>query len=647
MKQLLTLLFALLALSSCLSNTENISVGEAKNPSATKIINRATSAISGQLILYLSEEAVASFESCRGTGITRSTIEPLNISLGNIGATKIERLFPLDPRHEEDARAFNLHRWYIVEFSRDIEVENAAKQLCGVEDVEYIQYNTRYQNPDIKSSTLTEVGATRATSSTFNDDYFSRQWDMQNNGNQTYGAVAGMDINVVDAWRYCTGHKDIIVAVIDEGVDYTHEDLKDNMWVNTAEIAGNGIDDDGNGYVDDIHGYNFVTEGDISWNRQGDSGHGTHVAGTVAAVNNNGKGICGVAGGDGSGNGIKILSAQIFSGKQEGSGGIAATAKAFNYAANNGAHIAQCSYGIDPSIKGVAKNDSEYSKVYGSEYSAMQYFVGKSRTNSVINGGIIIFAAGNEYYHEAAYPGALCNNISVTSLGPSGFPAYYTNYGPGCNIAAPGGDQSRSSSGGILSTYPGDGYAYMQGTSMACPHVSGVAALGLSYAKQLGKTFTVDEFKAMLLLSVNDINSYIATNEDYNKYFQKVGTGRVDAFKMLMHIEGVTCISVPRGKANYGIDLTPYLLDGALVYKPMEIKVPTDVATRLGIESQPRFFGNKFLITCNNIGSGVVEVSFVAGTTVPGGDEQKGGMVATKRFALIVRDDFAENGGWM
>lgn len=625
---------------------EDISVGEMDEVSATKIINSSNSASAGSLILYLSDEAVASFERSRGTSVTRSNIEPLNNILCDIRATKIERVFAEVPRHEEEARAMGLHRWYIVEFDNEVDVEAAAKRLCKIGEVEHIQYNTLYSNPTVKATKASSV-ATRSSAATFDDPYYDRQWHYENTGNQTSGAVAGMDINVADAWRYCTGHKDIIVAIIDEGVDYTHEDLKDNMWVNRGEIAGNGIDDDNNGLIDDVHGFNFVDDGPITWNLTGDSGHGTHVGGTVSATNNNGTGVCGIAGGDGSGNGVRLMSAQIFSGKHEGSGSASVTAKAFQYAANNGALIAQCSFGIDPNKKGAPSNDAEYSQAYGVEYAGIGYFISKKREGQVIDGGLAIFAAGNEDYPEAGYPGAYRNFISVTSLGPNGFPASYTNFGPGTNIAAPGGDQSRSSSGGVLSTYPSDNYAFMQGTSMACPHVSGVAALGLSYAQQLGKKFSLEEFKAMLLLSVNDVNQYIASNDSYNKYLENMGTGRVDAFKMLMNVEGITCISVPRGKSNYSIDLTPYLADGELIYKPLDMVVPADVATRLGIESAPRLFGSKFLITCNNIGSGVVEISFVAGNTTAGNDSEKGGIVATKRFALIVRDDFSDNGGWL
>ena len=441
MKQLFILLFALLALSACFSHTEEISVGEMGDISATKIINTSSSATSGTLILYLSDEAVASFERSRGSSITRSKIEPLNNILCDIRATKIERLFAEDPRHEAEARAMGLHHWYVVEFDNEVELEATAKRLSEISEIERIQYNTKYTNPSVKA-TVVSAAATRSAEVAFNDPHFARQWHYHNTGNQASGAVAGMDINVVEAWRYCTGDNSIVVAIIDEGVDYTHEDLKDNMWVNSDEIAGNGVDDDSNGYVDDIHGFNFVENGPISWSRN--SSHGTHVAGTVSAINNNGTGLCGVAGGDGSGNGVRLMSAQIFSGSSEGSGGVAATSKAFQYAANNGAHIAQCSFGIDPNKKGAPANDTEYTKNLGAEAAAIQYFIGKRREGQVIDGGLVIFAAGNEEYPEAGYPGACRDYISVTSFAPSGMPAYYTNFGPGTNIAAPGGDQMRS-----------------------------------------------------------------------------------------------------------------------------------------------------------------------------------------------------------
>lgn len=141
---------------------------------------------------------------------------------------------------------------------------------------------------------------------------------------------AGADINAQDAWAITAGNPGVVVAIVDQGVKYTHPDLAANMWINTQEKNGaTGADDDGNGYIDDIYGYNFVTRGAVSWDREvwvggenkGDSGHGTHVAGTVAAVNNNGVGVCGVAGGTGRNDGVKLMSCQIFSGNDAHLGG--------------------------------------------------------------------------------------------------------------------------------------------------------------------------------------------------------------------------------------------------------------------------------------------------------------------------------------
>lgn len=141
------------------------------------------------------------------------------------------------------------------------------------------------------------------------------------------------------------------MAVVDEGVAYNHPDLAANMWKNEKEIPGNGIDDDGNGYVDDVYGYNFsMDEPQISWNklrasdgRTCDQGHGTHVAGVVAAVNNNNVGISGIAGGSGKGDGVRIMSCQIYSGGKNCTEEY--LAKAIRYAADNGASILQCSWG--------------------------------------------------------------------------------------------------------------------------------------------------------------------------------------------------------------------------------------------------------------------------------------------------------------
>ena len=284
---------------------------------------------------------------------------------------------------------------------------------------------------------------------------------------------------------------------MDEGVKYTHPDLAANMWVNPGEVAGNGIDDDGNGYVDDVHGYNFVDNGPVTWGKAGDSGHGTHCAGTIAAVNNNGKGVAGVAGGSGKNDGCRIMSCQIFSGDRGGD--VGSSVRAIKYAADMGASIISCSFGYTSAFA----SDNAYIKSQGSaEIDAIHYFE-SSQNNTVLNGNIAVFAAGNDSHPYAHYPGAFHDIISVTAFGPDYLPAEYTNYGPGCNISAPGGESKlppfTTYRALVLSTVPsevkayyderlaktGFDYGYMQGTSMACPHVSGVVALAYHMRRNL------------------------------------------------------------------------------------------------------------------------------------------------------------------
>lgn len=640
-------------LASCFTHDENILVGESASASATKIINSPRSAEAGSLLIKFNEKAALAFEKAgEGNAVSRSNIESLNMVLAGIGATAIERLFPINPKHEERTRKAGLHRWYIVYFDSDEQLEKAGKAMAEVAEVEIVQYNSILShNPsvavDAEANKQTRLAVTEV-----NDPFFGMQWHYYNTGSGIHEKqVAGMDVNVKEAWMHCTGDPSIVVAVIDEGVDYTHEDLKDNMWVNKGEIADNGIDDDGNGYIDDVYGYNHnSTDGKVSWSGKGDSGHGCHVAGTVAAVNNNNKGVCGVAGGDGSGNGVKIMSSQLFSGKEKGTAAVGA--RAFKYAADNGAVIAQCSWGYD-AVKGVPQisSDLAYKRSAGAEYDGILYFQ-SAKNSDVLDGGLVIFAAGNDSLSVSGYPGAYRDFISVASTGCDGLPAYYTNFGPGTNICAPGGDQkNHGNDGGVLSTLPGNRYGYMQGTSMACPHVSGVAALGLSYAKKLGKKFSLEEFTAMLLLSVDNIDNDLKANPIFSSaYPGKMGSGRIDALRMLMNVEGTPCVYVTKGKLCR-VNLKPYIGDSTI---DIEIRDNMDSSTiissedkaKLDITNGPRISGNELILTCNKTGHGFINVSCIVGGKA-GNDDTMGGRFTTKKIAIVVRDGHTANGGWM
>ena len=590
-----------LALTGCSDSLSTIDSSEGKAD-----ITIPSDAEAGELLIKFAPEMSsildqAQMSKTRSGKATRSGIPSTDEVLDILGSYSFERVFPVDANTEARTREAGLHLWYTVKFDKSTDLKAAAERLKQLGEVTKVQTNGRIKrayNTDSKRIYLSDKAlqqkATRAAASGEpNDPGFAYQWHYRNLGAGNYGfenlndnqagAEAGCDVNAVEAWKTCVGDPSIIVAVLDEGVMYTHPDLAPNMWCNPGETTqGAKADGDGNGYEGDLHGYNFVEEsGNITWSDANDSGHGTHVAGTIAAANNNGIGVSGVAGGDGTPNsGVKIMSCQIFSGQNSVT--LAGEARAIKYAADNGAVILQCSWGYNSSesskLSGYTPGpatEKEWAETYPLEKEALDYFINNAGSpNGVIDGGIAVFAAGNEYAGNPAFPGAYSKCVSVASLAADYTPACYTDFGSLVTLSAPGGDleyygkigetedeywaETGEQKGAVLSTLVKNGqpaYGYMEGTSMACPHVSGVAALGLAYAVKQNRHYRAADFISLMKKSVKDLDSHYqngATKTYYmnhttvgaspetielSKYIGKMGAGLIDAAQLLNGIQ--------------------------------------------------------------------------------------------------------------
>lgn len=499
-----------------------------KDPDTESTPVRDTDKVEGVIRMKLDRETAEALNVIR----TRSgRVLTGNISFDELceryNVTGMERLFA-DNGCAERTRKAGLDLWYIIRFEGSAEqVAEDFGEIAGVNHVEIPRRITKVGGMSRKSGTpwrkLMALPKAAPSNYPFNDPLFGGQWPLYNDGTINANAQAGADINVLPAWEKTAGRSDVIVAVVDEGVEYTHPDLAGNMW---SGIGKNFCDRDND---------------DITWGE----GHGTHVAGTIAAVSNNGIGISGIAGGTGGGNGAKIMSCEIFhptDGHYDANSN--ATADAIKYAADNGAVICQNSWGY---AAGALSYD-QWSSADRATKEAIDYFIryagmspdGETQTGPMA-GGVVIFAAGNEYSGQPGYPAAYEPCISVAAVSCSYEAAWYTNYGSTIDICAPGGGKGANfiynidyNEGYNLSTLPtnlkngdrftytdynGDketttidyvsttaGYGYMQGTSMACPHVSGVAALIVSQFGAPG--FTNEQLKEKLFSTARDIDGY-------------------------------------------------------------------------------------------------------------------------------------------
>lgn len=578
MKKLLVyILFAIVAVSCNDNSFDNSYIVEKESPAIFD------GAVDGELLVKFAPEMEGILDSHFATRAvaTRSGIPSTDEVLEILGAYRLERVFPVDPRTEERTREAGLHLWYKVYFDKDIDVSEAYTHLTKLGEVSKAQCNRRIYRMDsgrpVFVRSVDETVTENTGEADFDDPDLALQWGYINKGEYDFEtdkakAIAGCDVNCIEAWDLCTGDSSIIVGVMDEGVLIDHPDLAANIWVNEDEIYGSYNDNDGNGFNGDRHGYNFASDrGYISATGSNDTGHGTHVAGTIAAVNNNDRGVCGIAGGDfkKGQKGVRIMPLQIFDDSRSAT--VALEAKAFKYAADNGVVIMQCSWGYNSAYANEVQgympgpaSEKEWEAAYPLEKEAIDYFINNAGSpNGVIDGGIVIFASGNESSGMSAFPGAYDKCLAVSAIAPDYTPASYSNYGVEVDFTAPGGDGDYYGLPGspyengsmIYSTLMVEGkacYGYYEGTSMSCPHVSGVVALGLSYAAQLRRHFTAEEFIDLMNKQSDDIEEYFvgeklthynhsspgsfATKTPLSKYKGKMGK-LVNAGKLLKAIE--------------------------------------------------------------------------------------------------------------
>ena len=321
-----------------------------------------------------------------------------------------------------------------------------------------------------------------------NDASFNQQWGMHNTG-QTQG-VPGADIHAPEAWLRGAGDARVTVAIIDTGIDYYHPDLEANMWTNPGETPGDGIDDDGNGYIDDVHGYDFVSDDSDPID---DQVHGTHVAGIVGAVGNNVIGVSGVCWH------VSLMGLKAFD--EQGNGLVSSVVDAIQYAIRNGATVINASWGL--SERSVALKE------------AIAAATGA--------GVVVVAAAGNGKTSFPVYPAAYEDVLAVAATDSSDQRASFSNYGDYVDLAAPGEN--------IYSTLSNNRYGFLSGTSMSAPHVAGVAAL----VRARHPEFSAVEVRTILRNSVDPVVS-----DTY------IGSGRLNAAKAIN-------IDVPLPLARLGL----------------------------------------------------------------------------------------------
>ena len=394
----------------------------------------------------------------------------------------------------EKHKAWGFHLWYRLQFPEKADIPTLVEAYQALGEVDIAE-------PEFRKILISNIESGRANdekeqqnsrSWTPNDPQFSQQWHYYNTGQQN--GTPGADIDLREAWEIEKGNTAVVVAIVDDGIQFNHPDLAANMWQNAQ------------GH----YGYNFVNNTSVI----SPGNHGTHVAGTVAAVTNNSTGVAGVAGGSGTGDGVRLMSCQVFTSSSNGGFHIAPV-----WAADNGAAISQNSWGY------TSANYYEQNVL-----DAIDYF-NVNGGGDVMNGGITIFAAGNSNSSSNFYPAYYSGALSVAGTNNQDQKSWYSNYGSWIDISAPGGETNSVAARGVRSTITGSSYDFYQGTSMACPHVSGVAALLLSYAER--NSLIPDNSEVWDLL-VENVDNHYPQNPSYSG---QLGSGRLNANLALLALQ--------------------------------------------------------------------------------------------------------------
>ncbi|HEV8483652.1 MAG TPA: S8 family peptidase [Blastocatellia bacterium] len=443
---------------------------------------------------------------------------------------------------------------YLVRFDKRRSVEETIGSLAADPRIEFAE-------PNFICSPADTVP---------NDPFFEFMWGLNNFGPDFVGKP-GADVGVLKAWDITTGNRDIVVAVLDTGVDLSHPDLEANAWTNPGETAGNGIDDDRNGYIDDVRGWNFLDDNNRVYQDPEIDGHGTHVAGTVGAVGNNELGVTGVAWN------VQVMALKFLDGK-ENRGFISNAIKAIDYA-------------MDQKRRGV-----DLRVINASWVSPYKSHALRDAIRAAGEAGILfVCAAGNEGFdidEDPIYPGAYADELPallpVAALDRNDRIEPYSNYGfHTVSVGAPGTS--------VLGLAPEGQYVERSGTSMAAPHVSGVAVLVWSHEPSLTPT----QVKQRIISTaepVPQLGAYCAGSGRVNAYNALVGRvvppggpviGRVEASKRLLTVDGQGFLS---GSSLIEINGLGFRTHYNKVFISPNGTTLTRLTLKLGQESMQEFF---------------------------------------------------------